>query len=476
MTERSKISSSVDERARTNNVLAALSAEMKRHYAEVHRLVESILQFTEGEDQHGTAQAVISEWMGDAAEIQHASSTDRKSLKLTDVAVRKAAVNPDKAVRIADELGLYLDVSPKGIKSWRLRIRSDGRNTIKTLGRYPEMTLADARRARAIERGIIVPVFTPPPIPSFETVARDWHETNKVRWTVRHGKRVLHTLVQEIFPELGSKPIDTIEAPAIMALLKAIEATGRMDHAHDVRQRVEGVFWYAVAAGFCKTNPASSMSRVMKPIPPSKPRPAIIELDKVRKVLAHAETIPSGPIVRLAHRFLALTAQRPGEIRAARWAEFGDLEAEEPVWSIPGEHMKMKKPHWVPLSHQAVEVLTELKKLTGKFDLAFPSNLRPNVPISGTAIGDLLERAGYAGRHVPHGWRASFSTIMNGRRRDDRAIIDQMLAHVPKDQIEGAYNRQLHMEVKRQIAQEWADILLAGMPAATAMFRRGGAL
>jgi integrase len=391
-----------------------------------------------------------------------------KQMKLTDVSVRKAAVDADKVTKLRDELGLYLEISTKGVKSWRLRVRSDGKNTIKTLGHYPDMSLADARRARAIERGVIVQDFTPP-APTFEAVAIDWHETNKGRWTPRHAARVIHTLKSEIFPKFGNKPIDTIDAPAIMDVLKAIEATGRMDHAHDVRQRVEGVFWYAVAAGHCKANPAASMSKIMKPIPPGTPRPAIVVLDDLRKMLITVEATPCGPVVRLAHRLLALTAQRPGEVRAARWEEFGDLDASEPVWAIPGEHMKMKKSHWVPLSRQAVEVLQELKKLTGKLPLAFPTNLRPDVPIAATAMTDLLERAKYGGAHVPHGWRAAFSTIMNGRRKADQAVIDLMLAHVPKDKVEGAYNRQEHMEVRRAIAQEWADILLVGADPASAL-------
>jgi integrase len=167
-------------------------------------------------------------------------------------------------------------------------------------------------------------------------------------------------------------------------------------------------------------------------------------------------------VTKLALRLLALTAVRPGEIRGAAWSEFEQPDGAEPVWRIPASRMKIKRDHLVPLSRQAVEVLRALRPLTGRGPLAFPNARFAHRPMSENAIGYLLNRAGYHSRHVPHGWRATFSTIMNERFPHDRHIIDLMLAHAPKDKTESAYNRAAHMGRRRELAQQWADLLLLG--------------
>ncbi len=158
---------------------------------------------------------------------------------------------------------------------------------------------------------------------------------------------------------------------------------------------------------------------------------------------------------------MALTAVRPGELRAAAWGEFEGLDGDSPVWRVPAVRMKMKREHLVALSRQAVEVLMVAQSITGRCPLVFPNTRFAHRPMSENAIGYLLNRAGYHHKHVPHGWRATFSSTMNERFRADRPIIDLMLAHAPKDRVEAAYNRALHMERRRELAQEWADLLLA---------------
>jgi integrase len=157
-----------------------------------------------------------------------------------------------------------------------------------------------------------------------------------------------------------------------------------------------------------------------------------------------------------------LTVVRPGELRAARWVEFEGLDGPEPLWRVPAERMKMKREHLVPLSRQAVAVIDAVRPLTGRCPFVFPSTRHAHHPMSENAIGYLLNRAGYHGRHVPHGWRATFSSVMNETHRIDRQVIDLMLAHAPEDKTEAAYNRALHMARRRELAQEWAEILLEG--------------
>ena len=166
----------------------------------------------------------------------------------------------------------------------------------------------------------------------------------------------------------------------------------------------------------------------LPPVTAWRTRPAIVDLPGIRALLAAVEVLPGHPVVHLASRFLALTVQRNGEMRGARWSEFADLDGLAPVWNIPAARMKMKLPHTVPLSRQAVDVPQTLRHLTGTRAHCFTAFDTSNPTISEASLNDLLGRAGYTGRHVPHGWRSSFSTIMNDRRRADRAVISRLRA------------------------------------------------
>jgi integrase len=182
---------------------------------------------------------------------------------------------------------------------------------------------------------------------------------------------------------------------------------------------------------------------------------------------------------------LALTAVRPSELRGAEWAEFEDVDGKLPLWRIPSTRMKgdldrkeeINGDHLVPLTPQALAVLRAIWPLTGGGPLVFPSNRHAHRPMSENAIGYLLNRAGYHGQHVPHGFRAAFSTIMNEwaeRNGDphDRKVIDLMLAHVPKDKVEGAYNRAAYMPRRRELAEIWANMLTEGLPDPVALIDR----
>jgi integrase len=245
----------------------------------------------------------------------------------------------------------------------------------------------------------------------------------------------------------------------VLMVLREIEARPAPETARRVRQRISAVFVYSVALGIGETDPAAIVRGAMAPVIKTR-QPAITDLAEARKVLAAVESQPAHPTTKLANRLLALTAVRPGELRAARWEEFEGLDGKQPLWRIPAERMKMKKEYLVPLSHQAVEVITATRALNGRCPLVIPSSRHAHHPLSENSIGYLLNRAGYHGRHVPHGWRATFSSTMNEAFRSDRHVIDLMLAHAPKDKTEAAYNRAIHMERRRELAQLWADMLL----------------
>ena len=420
---------------------------------------------------------------------------------LTDAKVRNAKA-ADKAYKLSDGSQLYLHVSPAGGRSWRMNYqfgRNDAGKPIQktlTIGSYPALSLKDAREARDTAKTLLAKGREPRPDdlferaapaadtrPTFEETGREWHALQKGRWSKVHTADVLDNLENEVFPTIGPLPIEEIEAPAVFGLLRRIADRGAVETAHRTRQRISAIFVYGIAMGRANRDPAAGLSIALPKKPKAKPQPAITSLSGLRQVLIDAEGERCRAQTKLALRLLALTAVRPNELHGARWAEFEDLDGEAPLWRIPAHRMKgdadrkteIDGDHLVPLAPQAVAVLNAMVPLTGELQLIFPTDRHLHKPMSENTLRALLIRAGYHQRHVPHGFRSAFSTIMNERVErqwktagnegvaPDRAIIDLMLAHVPTNKVEGAYNRAAYMARRRELACEWADILLADM-------------
>lgn len=381
-------------------------------------------------------------------------------MALTDEKIR----NAQPGDRLSDGNGLVLEVSPKGLKSWRVRIYRSGKEKIITIGHYPEFGLKAARKAAHKERG------NEPADDSetFRTVTKLWHKRMLPRWKEKHAAAVMRALERHAFPLFGDEKVNAIRPPLIMTLLLGIEAEGKHDHAHDVRGWINGVFEFAVAAGLAEVNPAASMAKVMQPIPKRKHHAALTTLDAARNMLRKVEGIPAKPVLRLAVRISMLCALRPGEIRHGRWQDLEDLAGISPGWFIPHDLMKHKKAeeidrsHYVVLPTQAVAAFKALQNLTGSCPYMFAHPYNPALPMSENAVNDLLERAGYKGIQTAHGFRSTFSTIMNEAFPLDNRIIEMMLAHKVKGQVEGAYNQAQYIKRRREIAQAWADMLLDG--------------
>lgn len=374
---------------------------------------------------------------------------------LSDAACRKAQPRAAR-YKLADGDGLYLLILPSGAKSWRWRRQVDGRETTTTLGSYPAMGLAEARRARDAAR--VAPASSPL---TLAEAAEAWLSAQSALWKPHHAADVRATLETEIFPALGARPIQAITTAEIAEALRTVQARGAVELAHRLRQRLSAVYRFTIAGGLDMPDRAAPVGAALAPVVRQGRQPAVLTLAAARDALAAAERQPAHPVTRLALRLLALTALRPGELRFGEWREVGGE-----TWTIPAARMKHKRAHLagmadhvVPLARQAVECLAELRRFAPGA-LMFPSWSNPRRPISENAIGYLLLRAGLGGRQTGHGWRATFSTIMNERRPADRAAIDLMLAHAPRG-VEAAYNRASHAKRRREIAQEWADLLLA---------------
>ena len=406
---------------------------------------------------------------------------------LNDAKIR-AAKPQDKPYKLTDSHRLYLLVKPSGSKLWKWSYSYDGKQRTLQFGVHPKVSLADARAKRdeasallnegrdpVMVRKLLVEANLEAGRQTFERLAREWFENIKTRWALIHADDVIRSLERDVFPMIGALPIGELNAPLVLAVLREIESRGAIETAKRVRKRISSVFVFAIAKGITQSDPAERLGAVLKPLRKGR-QPAITDLVRLRAMIMAAEEDYARPITRLGLRFLALTAVRPSELRGARWDEFEELNSDAPLWRISAARMKgdldrkdeIDGDHMVPLEPQAVSVLKALWPLTGSGTLVFPSNRHPSRPMSENAIGYLLNRAGYHGHHVPHGFRAAFSTIMNEwaerhGKHHDRAVIDLMLAHVPKEKVEGAYNRAAFMPRRRELAASWANMLSEGL-------------
>ena len=393
---------------------------------------------------------------------------------LTDSRVNSVR-KKDKPYRMNDGNGLYLNVSRSGTKSWRVRYKFNSKESMIVIGHYPSMSLADARSAaldvrngiregrnpntdKLLKKELAISNYEN----TLEVVARKWWDTKKALWSKKHAKDVIRSLERDVFPYLGGIPITELTPQIILKNLQDIEKRGAIETAHRIRQRLDGIFVHAIASGICKDNPASIIGPALLPITRGK-QPAIINFDEAVGMINQIDKIPAYPVTKLAMRFLILTAVRSSELRFTRWSEFENLEGENPVWRIPKERMKgekdKKREHIVPLSRQAVEVINLVRQFSCHLEYVFPNYRHSSKAMSENALGYLINRAGYYQRHVPHGFRTLFSTIMNERFPQDRFVIDLALSHINPNKVEGSYNRTTHFDRRKILMQEWADII-----------------
>lgn len=386
-------------------------------------------------------------------------------------AAAKAAGAQARAYKLHDQGGLHLLVRPTGSKSWQLKYRWHGREKLLTLGQFPEVNVNRARILQAEAKEQLAAGVDPggkaAARDTLEQLARLWYEANLPGWSTAHAEDVLASLERDIFPELGSATADSIAAPQLLRAIEAIAGRGCRTTAHRVRQRLAEIFAFGRARGLVTGNPAADLGAAMLSPPPARPHAALTSIDDCRQLLAACDRDEARPETILASRFLALTAVRLAAVRGMVWAEV-DLEAR--TWTVPAARMKLSRAkkddarydHVVPLSEAAVAVLRQADEKFGcgtrTSPLVFPG--RDGGPIAAGAIRELYDRAGFAGRHVPHGWRASFSTILNEELGPGwRFDIDAALGHAGKGKVEAAYNRSAQLGRRRELFDRWGALL-----------------
>lgn len=393
--------------------------------------------------------------------------------KLTALEVR----NRKEPGRLADGGGLSYEVTKTGVKRWLYRFRLDNKQQSYIIGRYPEISLEQARREHHKARSMVREGGNPARARrtekqaniakdkvekekralSFEYVAIEWIEQQRDSWSHDHTLAVHATLRNDVFGSLGDKAVDGITPPEVLKILRKIEKRGSLEIARKILQRMNAVFRYAVQTGRATYNPAADMQGVLK-AKAVEHMPAVFdkELSRLLKDITANQKIHT--TTKLALQFTALTACRSGEIRKARWSEI-HLDIKE--WHIPAERMKMRRPHIVPLSIQAIAVLKRAGVLFGSDGLIFPSVRDPENPMSDNAMSKALRDMGYKGKATPHGFRSSFSSMAHERSGFASEVIEKALAHEEKNKIKGAYNRAEYLEQRRQLMQWWGHKLQA---------------
>ncbi|MEM6494847.1 MAG: integrase arm-type DNA-binding domain-containing protein [Pseudomonadota bacterium] len=387
-------------------------------------------------------------------------------------AAAKAAGATDRAYKLTDQGGLHLLVRPTGTKSWQQKYRWAGREKLLTLGQFPEVNVNRARMLQAEAKEQLAngvdPARAGGSIDTLETLARAWHASRGPAWSKAHAGDVLASLERDLFPDFGTIDPRRVTAPQLLTALRAIEKRGCAATAHRVRQRLCEIFAFARAQGLVETNPAEDLGAAMLAAPPSQPHPALTTVDECRQLFdelvhlnARAETVA-------AARFLALTAVRLEAVRGMRWSEvdFGTL-----TWTVPAARMKLSRAkkgderfdHVVPLSEAALALLDTLRKSTSNEAenlnaIVFPG--RSGAQIGAGVLRELHGRTAFAGRHVPHGWRASFSTILNeDLGREWNTDIEEALGHIVKGKVEGAYNRSTMLDRRRALFDRWGELV-----------------
>ena len=380
----------------------------------------------------------------------------------------KVAKQKEKPYKLTDGQGLYLQVTPTGGKLWRFKYRFDDKEKLLSFGTYPEISLADAREKRDAARKQVANGIDPGKIrkaekaakaqiaDTFELVAREWHVKFMPRWSSVHADTVIKRLERDAFPWIGSRPIAEIKAPELLAVLRRVESRGALETAHRVKTICGQVFRYAVATGRAERDPAADLKGALPPATKSH-LAAVTDPKDVAELLRAIDGYQGSFVTRCALRLAPLVFVRPGELRQAQWVEI-DLDVAE--WNIPAERMKMKHAHLVPLSRQAVEILREIKPLTGSSPYVFPSLRSSARPMSNNAILAALRRMGYSKDEMTgHGFRAMARTILDEVLQVRPEFIEHQLAHAVRDPNGRAYNRTAHLEERKKMMQQWSDYL-----------------
>jgi integrase len=390
-------------------------------------------------------------------------------MALTDVKVKHANAK-EKDYKLSDSKGLYLLVTKTGSKYWRLKYRFLSKEKVLALGVYPTVTLKQARKAselakEQLEQGIDPSQarkakkaeLTEAQSNNLENLTREWHLQQTKKWSQSYSEKVLRSVERDLFPYLGTLPLDQISPPQLLAVLRRVESRGATESAHRLKQTVGQMFRFAVATGRAQRDITPDLKGALA-THKKQHFPAITEPAQVGRLLNMLDAYEGTATVRAALKLAPLVFVRPKELRQAEWPEI-DFDKKE--WRIPSAKMKMGVDHIVPLSRQALEVLEEQHCITGHWGgYVFPSARSPRRPMSDNAVLSAFRNMGISKDEMTgHGFRAMARTILDEVLGERVELIEHQLAHAVKDTLGRAYNRTTHLPQRQKMMQRWADYL-----------------
>ncbi|MCF0075205.1 tyrosine-type recombinase/integrase [Dyadobacter sp. CY261] len=389
-------------------------------------------------------------------------------MSLTDLKCRTAKPK-DKAYRLVDSGGLFLDMSPTGRRTWRLKYRFQGKEKLLTIGPYPAISILDARIKSEAAKERLLSGLDPCQLKqdekklaefknaqTVELIAMEWYRKNLSTWAPSYGKNVLSRLKLNVFPFIGQHPISKITVQHILVCAQKVENRGKSDLAHRVLQMIGQIMRYAVVTGRAERDLTVDLRGALKKY--RKGHFASIDIDELPKLLKALERndVRLFRQTVLAIRLILLTFVRTSELINATWGEF-DLKKK--LWHIPPERMKTRIAHTVPLSSQTIEILMELKKLYGEDGYILPSAFKRGKPMSNNAILTALGRLGYKKKMTGHGFRSLAMSAIKERLNYRHEVVDRQLAHQPKNKIDKAYDRAMFLPDRIKMMQQWADYI-----------------
>ncbi|MGK0602247.1 tyrosine-type recombinase/integrase [Yokenella regensburgei] len=400
-------------------------------------------------------------------------------MALTDTKVR-AAKPEAKEYSLVDGDGMFLLVHPNGSKYWRFRFRFGGKQHLMAFGVYPETSLADARQKREEARKLVAAGVDPrehkravkeeqaKEVITFESVARDWHASNQ-KWSESHSARVLKSLEDNLFDAIGKRNIADLKTQDLLKPLKAVEMSGRLEVAARLQQRTTSIMRFAVQSGLIDYNPAQEIAGAIATA--KRQHRAALDFDRIPELLHRIDSYTGRTLTRLAVELTLLVFIRSSELRFARWSEVDFYTA---MWTIPGEReplegvkhshrgSKMRTPHLVPLSHQALGILQKIKSLSGNRELIFVGDHDPHKPMSENTVNKALRVMGYDTKAevCGHGFRAMACSTLVESGLWSRDAVERQMSHQERNSVRAAYiHKAEHLGERRLMLQWWADYL-----------------
>ncbi|EMA8651049.1 tyrosine-type recombinase/integrase [Cronobacter sakazakii] len=400
-------------------------------------------------------------------------------MALTDIKVRTTKPS-DKPFKLTDGQGMHLLINPNGSKYWRLQYRFGGKQKVLALGVYPMVSLGEARRKRDEAKKLVSDGIDPSEKKkadkieqsealTFEAVARDWHTACKRKWSDSHSERVLKSMEDGLFSAIGKRKISELNTRDLIAPIKAVEASGRLEVASRLQQRTTAVMRYAVQNGLIDYNPAQDMSGAIT-VAKRTHRPAL-PFDRFSELLERIESFKGRKLTKLAVKLTLLIFIRSSELRFARWSE---IDFENAMWTIPGEReplpgvkhshrgSKMKTPHLVPLSRQALELLKAIREISGECDLVFIGDHDFRKPMSENTVNKALRAMGYdtTVEVCGHGFRAMACSALIESGKWSRDAVERQMSHQERNSVRATYiHKAEHLDERRLMLQWWADYL-----------------